>query len=126
MATLLCVPILGDDPQTALRDAVEARDAGADIIEFRIDPFFSGNEGPDSEDELLAILALVEKCPLDCIVTCRPVLEGGHYRGGDAARVALSRAEAGHARQLEIALGLIGAVAHRHLGVDQHAGVEVA
>jgi 3-dehydroquinate dehydratase/shikimate dehydrogenase len=89
MATLLCVPILVDDPTAALRDAVEARDAGADIIEFRIDPFFSGNEGPDSEDELLAILTLVEQCPLDCIVTCRPVLEGGHYRGGDSARVAL-------------------------------------
>src|ERR1043166_2754217 len=40
--TLLCVPIMVQDEPTALADAQAARDAGADIVEFRIDEFFSG------------------------------------------------------------------------------------
>jgi 3-dehydroquinate dehydratase/shikimate dehydrogenase len=87
--TLLCVPILVEDPDQASREAVAARDAGADLVEFRVDAYFTGNEGPDSADELEAIQGLVDACPLPCIVTCRPVLEGGHYRGTDAARIAL-------------------------------------
>ncbi len=87
--TLLCVPILVEDTDQASHEAVAARDAGADLVEFRVDAFFTGNEGPDSVDELEAIQGLVDACPLPCIVTCRPVLEGGHYRGSDAARIAL-------------------------------------
>lgn len=89
MPTLLCVPILVDDPAEAAADARAARDAGADVVEFRVDPFFSGNEGPDFQDEALAIAKLVRESPLPCIVTCRPTLEGGHYAGPDSARVAL-------------------------------------
>ncbi len=97
MATLLCVPIMVEDEPTALRDAAEARDAGADIVEFRIDSFFSGArsaEGDLDDREVRAILRLVRDCPLPCIVTCRAASEAGSggeggYDGDDSARVAL-------------------------------------
>lgn len=96
MATLLCVPIMVEDEPTALRDAAEARDGGADIIEFRIDSFFSGSrsaEGDLEEREVRAILRLVRDCPLPCIVTCRAASEAGGpgagYDGDDSARISL-------------------------------------
>ncbi|MBX3402401.1 MAG: type I 3-dehydroquinate dehydratase [Phycisphaeraceae bacterium] len=100
MPTLLCVPIMVEDEPTALRDAAEARDAGADIVEYRIDSFFTGSRSADGsldEREVRAILRMVRDCPLPCIVTCRAASEaggggesgGGGYDGDDAARVAL-------------------------------------
>jgi len=97
MATLLCIPIMVEDEPTALRDAAEARDAGADIVEFRIDAFFSGSVGPEGHldgREVRAILRLVRDCPLPCIVTCRAAAEAGGasdagYDGDDMARIAL-------------------------------------
>lgn len=84
--TLLCVPILTHDAEAALRDAVLAKAAGADLVEFRIDEMFSGS-GDEAEEK--AVLRLVAESPLPCIVTCRPTWEGGQYDGDDAARVAL-------------------------------------
>jgi 3-dehydroquinate dehydratase/shikimate dehydrogenase len=97
MATLLCVPIMVEDEPTALRDAAEARDAGADIVEFRIDSFFSGSltsEGQLDDREVRAILRLVRDSPLPCIVTCRAASEAGSdkdagYDGEDSARISL-------------------------------------
>jgi 3-dehydroquinate dehydratase / shikimate dehydrogenase len=104
MATLVCASILVEDPAAALAAAREALDGGADLVEFRIDPFFSGGSGkPDAHDEHAApvddsagleyeirqVLHLVADSPLPCIVTCRPVSEGGYYDGDDAARISL-------------------------------------
>lgn len=99
MSTLLCVPILVVDEPSALADAAAASDAGADIIEFRIDEFFSGSsdaKGNLNEREVRAILRLVADSPLPCIVTCRSAAESGGkgsgvggYDGDDMARVAL-------------------------------------
>jgi len=91
--TLVCVPILVETVDAALADARAARDAGADLVEFRFDAFFTG-EGfhtgsPESHAEFDAALHLVAESPLPCIATCRPVLEGGHYEGTDSARLAL-------------------------------------
>jgi 3-dehydroquinate dehydratase/shikimate dehydrogenase len=80
------------DEASALADAQAARDAGADLVELRIDEVFSGSAGPDAaldEREVASILRLVAACPLPCIVTCRSAAEGGAYDGDDAARVAL-------------------------------------
>ncbi|MBA4120705.1 MAG: hypothetical protein C0513_08440 [Isosphaera sp.] len=91
--TLVCVPILFDDPESAAREAIEARDAGADLVELRVDRYFSGRGGDEPQGECHQqaerIAQLVARCPLPCIVTCRPVLEGGHYDGPDDARIAL-------------------------------------
>lgn len=84
--TLLCVPIFVDDPAQALADARAARDAGADLVEFRVDSCFAGTGQPG---EIESIVRLVSQSPLPAIVTCRPVLEGGQYDGPDDARIAL-------------------------------------
>lgn len=87
--TRLCVPIFVEDPEQALADAREARDRGADIVEFRVDPYFHGSADADGAERTERLVALVAASPLPCIVTCRPVLEGGHYDGPDDARMAL-------------------------------------
>jgi 3-dehydroquinate dehydratase/shikimate dehydrogenase len=86
VSTLLCIPILAADVDAGLRDASQARAAGADLVEFRIDEMFSGS-GDAAEER--AVLRLVAESPLPCIVTCRPTWEGGHYDGDEAARIAL-------------------------------------
>ena len=85
--TLLCVPILVSDGPSALRDAQAAKDAGADLVEFRIDDLFHGT-GQASEEQ--AVAYLVDHSPLPCVVTCRPAgPEGGRYDGPDDARLSL-------------------------------------
>ncbi len=72
---------------------------GADMVEFRIDAFFTGTEDPDQER---AVFALVSRSPLPCILTCRSVAEGGFYDGTDEARGLLldCLARADHAGQM--------------------------
>jgi 3-dehydroquinate dehydratase/shikimate dehydrogenase len=92
-AALVCVPIMLDDDPGAvgdgLIDAGRAKQLGADLVEYRIDHLFSG-EGDDAGRA--AVLDLVARSPLPCIVTCRPVYEGGGYDGDDNARISLYEA----------------------------------
>lgn len=93
MSTLLCVPIMVHDVHSALADAMSAKEAGADLVEFRIDEFFSGElteagDAPTHGSEA-DVLRLVGESPLPCIVTCRHSSEGGHYDGDEDARVSL-------------------------------------
>lgn len=83
MPTLLCVPIMVRSVESAHAIAIQAREHGADLVEYRVDELFNG-----PEDEGL-VLRLVADSPLPCILTCRPTWEGGHYDGEDAARIAL-------------------------------------
>lgn len=71
----------------ALLRAREARDAGADLVEYRVDELCSGDPG-----EAEVILALIRESPLPCIVTCRPTWEGGACDADDMTRVALFEA----------------------------------
>lgn len=84
MSTLVCVPIMVHDEKQAREDALAARDADADLVEFRIDEVFSGTGAPDEEEMLLR---LVGGSPLPCIVTCRIREEGGVYDGDESARI---------------------------------------
>ena len=90
MPTLVCVPIMVERIDTALADAIEARDAGADLVEFRIDPFFHGSEG-DEHDSLVIrqLQGLIADAPLPVILTCRSAAEGGDYDGDETDRVSL-------------------------------------
>jgi len=84
--TLLCVPIMVQDAPSALDEAQRAKQAGADIIELRVDQVFSGS---GDEAEFGRIADLVGACPMPVIVTCRSSSEGGMYDGPDDARLAL-------------------------------------
>ncbi len=96
MPTLLCVPILVHDEAAAMADALAARDAGADLVEFRIDEFFTGStdsaSGELDDAQVKTVLRLVAGSPLPCIVTCRSATESGGvggYGDDEMARVSL-------------------------------------
>lgn len=86
MATLVCVPIMVDEFAEAEADARQARDLGADLVEYRIDRVFDSFE---DDHAVRLIEALVADSPLPCIVTCRPTWEGGEYDGDDSDRISL-------------------------------------
>lgn len=88
--TMICVPILADDPATARRDAILAAEKGADIVEYRVDLLMDG-EYP-LEGRIQQIRSLVADSPLPCIVTCRPEWEGGLYSGDEDERVSMFEA----------------------------------
>ncbi|MBL8964135.1 MAG: type I 3-dehydroquinate dehydratase [Phycisphaeraceae bacterium] len=87
MATLLCVPLTVHEPGGALDEARRAAEAGADLVEFRVDGFYvpEGN-APELADSLAR---MISRSPLPCIVTCRHVSEGGAFGGDDADRAVL-------------------------------------
>ena len=76
--THLCAAIFVTDLAQALRDAIAAAEAGADMVELRIDEF-TGHE---------QVRALIRDCPLPCIVTCRPTWEGGQCELPEGERTA--------------------------------------
>ena len=78
--TLLAVPIMVKYLDHALAAAARAAEEGADLVEFRIDQF---TRDPD------ALNRLIECSPLPCLVTCRPVWEGGHFDGDEQTRIDL-------------------------------------
>ncbi|MBU6413310.1 MAG: type I 3-dehydroquinate dehydratase [Planctomycetes bacterium] len=86
--TLICVPIMVHDVDEALHDAQRSKSGGADLVEFRIDDFFTG-DAQTADREERELLRLVASSPLACIVTCRSKDEGGHYDGTDEARISL-------------------------------------
>ena len=86
--TRVCAPITVESIEgvtAALADAGEARLAGADLVEYRLDSMFTGEE----PGEIDAAVRLADQTPLPCIMTCRPTWEGGEYDGEDTARIAL-------------------------------------
>ncbi len=78
--THLAATIFVDSIEQALGDASRASQFGADLVEFRIDAC------AECADQLAA---LVERSALPCIITCRPVWEGGTFEGDDAQRLDL-------------------------------------
>lgn len=88
--TMICVPILADDPAIAKRDAILAGEMGADIVEFRVDLLMELEESLESR--IAIIKNLVEESALPCIVTCRPEWEGGMYSGDEDERVSMFEA----------------------------------
>ena len=66
--THLCVAIFVHDIAQAKRDIAAAAEAGADMVELRVDSF----------DDEAGLRELIERAVLPCIVTRRPSWEGGH------------------------------------------------
>jgi 3-dehydroquinate dehydratase / shikimate dehydrogenase len=75
--TLLCVPITVHSLETAWGEAVRALEAGADVVEYRVDSF----------TELDAVRELVDRSPARCVVTCRAAYEGGLCELPDQERI---------------------------------------
>jgi 3-dehydroquinate dehydratase/shikimate dehydrogenase len=82
--TLLCVPIFVSDIAQAKRDIATAAEAGADLIELRIDAL----------TKAFQVRQIVSESVLPCLVTCRPTWEGGHSELPNDARLALLAAAA--------------------------------
>jgi len=84
--SVVAVPITIKSPSESdrgLEDGAQARDGGADLIEWRVDQLAADDHGPD------AVETLVRQSPLPCIVTCRSTDEGGAFDGTEAERVGL-------------------------------------
>lgn len=92
--THLCVSIFVTDLAQAKRDIASAAEAGADLVEFRIDTFTE----PD------AVSSLIQQSILPCIVTCRPTWEGGQCELPEDQRLALLNAAADGASHIDIEL----------------------
>jgi 3-dehydroquinate dehydratase/shikimate dehydrogenase len=93
--THLCVPIFVSDATQARRDAILAAEAGADIVELRIDSF---------TDRSL-VTELANDFPVPCIITCRASWEGGQSELDDEERLKLlEAAAAGGTRYVDIEL----------------------
>src|SRR3712207_5282537 len=73
--TRLCVAIFVDTPEQAKHDIAMAVEAGADMVELRIDLL---NEPVFATEFIIPV-----------ILTCRPTWEGGRSGLGDEARIAL-------------------------------------
>ena len=77
--TLLCVPIFVDSAQQAQRDIALAAEAGAEIVELRVDQF----------SDVPAIQHILRQSALPAILTCRPTWEGGRSELQNEERIAL-------------------------------------
>ncbi|MCC6906497.1 MAG: type I 3-dehydroquinate dehydratase [Phycisphaerales bacterium] len=87
--TFICVPIFVEDALSAAQEGIDAREAGADLIEWRVDVV---------ADDVGLIDGLVRESPLPCIVTCRSRDEGGEYDGDEQQRISLLEHIGLHAR----------------------------
>jgi 3-dehydroquinate dehydratase / shikimate dehydrogenase len=87
--TMICVPIMVEEANTALLDASLAQAKGAELVEYRVDLLFEQRDEESLEERTSRVLELVEESPLPCIVTCRPHWEGGEYQGDDDERISL-------------------------------------
>ena len=88
--TLLCVPIFVESPEQVARDVAIAAEAGADVVELRLDR--SEERGSSRAPSL------------PYIVTCRPEWEGGHSTRSDDERISLLAAESVDAAYVDIEL----------------------
>src|SRR5438045_572063 len=84
--TYLCVPIFVADIEKARRDIAVAAEAGAEMVELRLD-----EAGGAGQIEAAKLEQVVAEAGVPCIVTCRPTWEGGRSELPDDARVALLR-----------------------------------
>jgi 3-dehydroquinate dehydratase / shikimate dehydrogenase len=81
-ATKLICPVVCESIETVTGELTEAAQAGADLVEWRLD-FLT--EPPTAQ----AVQAVLADSPLGMIATCRPVRQGGHWTGSEADRLAL-------------------------------------
>jgi len=105
--TRLCVSIYVEAIATAKRDIAEAIEAGAEMIELRLDVM----------TDLVLANQLVEACSVPCIVTCRAAYEGGDCELADGERAAfLSTLATAHDAYYDLELVADKRVPHSNAG----------
>jgi 3-dehydroquinate dehydratase/shikimate dehydrogenase len=92
--TQLCVAIFVQSIDRAKRDVAVAAEAGADMVELRV----------DRVDDANAVLALVENAAVPTVLTCRPTWEGGHCELPPEDRIRLLHAAASAASYVDVEL----------------------
>src|SRR5438270_2927680 len=86
--TRLCVPIFVTEFDAARRDVALAAEAGADVVELRIDRLdWVADDGSKANEPLVRqVMALIKQSPVACILTLRAAAEGGFCDLPDQAR----------------------------------------
>ena len=93
--THLCVPIFVDQFEQVARDVAKAVEAGADVVELRI----------DRVSDLDQVKLILQRHAILFIVTCRPTNEGGESTADDQTRwELLHNATVYHPRFIDIEL----------------------
>ncbi len=91
--TLVAAPITvcnENEVSEALARANRAVDAGARLIEWRIDALPAHVESDAAVAAAITVIRpLIAKSPAPCILTCRVAAEGGAYYGSEARRIAV-------------------------------------
>ncbi|CAN6467795.1 unnamed protein product [Victoria cruziana] len=82
--TLLCVPLVASSVEEMLGQMDQAKDAGADIVEVRLDHIQGFRPHQDLE-------TLLKHGKLPALVTYRPKWEGGQYEGDENERLNVLR-----------------------------------
>lgn len=72
--------------ETAVAEIEEAKKAGADIVELRLD--FIPTIQENAQKEIPILLQACQLLDVPCIVTYRPTWEGGKYAGPEPVRLA--------------------------------------
>lgn len=78
-STQICTPVLAESADQMLVKMRKAKEAGADLVEVRLD--FLKNFNPTQDLELL-----IKQAPLPTLFTFRPTWEGGEYNGDESKR----------------------------------------
>ncbi|CAN1854029.1 Bifunctional 3-dehydroquinate dehydratase/shikimate dehydrogenase, chloroplastic [Linum perenne] len=79
--TLICVPIMADSVDEMLVKSGQAKSAGADLVEIRLDSLSSFVE-PRRD-----LASIIDGSPLPTLCTYRPSWEGGQYEGDENERL---------------------------------------
>ncbi len=94
---MICVPIFEKNCASALQAAKNSIEAGADMVEFRIDRMDHPN--PDEVSEI------IKEIDHPLIATNRKIEEGGFFKGSESERIEILLAAAKHADIVDIELG---------------------
>jgi 3-dehydroquinate dehydratase / shikimate dehydrogenase len=76
--TYLCVPIFVKDRAQTLRDVAIAAEAGAEMVELRLDR--TGD---------VDLADIIDSAGIPCLATCRPRWEGGYFERNEVHRMAM-------------------------------------
>jgi 3-dehydroquinate dehydratase-1 len=94
--TLICVPIFEKNYESVIQSAENSIEAGADIIEFRIDAM----NHPNPDD----VVNIIKDINHPLIATNRRIDEGGFFRGSESERMEILLEASKHADIIDIEL----------------------